>query len=257
MANDGRLGYSRRVMQRPPQMPSILSTRQAYQWINRIAQKHQQFSTLKRSAEQVKALNQWVEVEFIKALVAIEDANDTTLALNRESQSDHSTTANALRAFRLLKEHIATHTSKAPLNVQLLLRLNGADETRGFRLQTITGSTVRPENLPIIVENVCRWFASTSIEELNPVEQGAIALLRLVEIAPFERGNEGTALVAASLFTMRQGLPPIIVRPENQKAYLAALDEGLQMNTQPMVELVARSIEQSLDEMLNLLKSGG
>ncbi len=242
-------------MQRPPQMPSILSTRQAYQWINRIAQKHKQLTSLNLTEAQSQALNQQIEVEFVQAMLTLEDANAMVKSSNLNEATDNPAMAGSLRAFRLLKEFIATHKQNAHLDVELLRSLNAAIGTGAFRQHPLAGSMVRPENLPMIVENVCRWFASHSIRELNPVEQAAIAFLRFLEIAPFEQNNEGTACLAASFFTLRQELPPIIIKPERKTEYDAALGESLRMNTQPMVELVAGSIEQSLDEMLNWLQS--
>jgi hypothetical protein len=72
----------------------------------------------------------------------------------------------------------------------------------------------------------------------------------LIEIRAFDHRNQQTALVAASLFTLRSGLPPIIIRPETQPAYRAALNEGIRMNTKPMVEFLAESIEKSLSQMI-------
>ena len=77
-----------------------------------------------------------------------------------------------------------------------------------------------------------------------------IVFLRLLELQPFEEANVRTALVAASLFTLRSELPPIIIRPEMQAEYRNALDEGDRMNTKPMVELVAESLEGTLNGML-------
>ncbi|HSQ20228.1 MAG TPA: hypothetical protein VLR92_07630, partial [Blastocatellia bacterium] len=66
----------------------------------------------------------------------------------------------------------------------------------------------------------------------------------------FEQTNERTALVAASLFTVRSELPPIIIGPEIHFAYHNALDEGVRMNTKPMVELIAEAVERSIEAML-------
>jgi hypothetical protein len=75
-------------------------------------------------------------------------------------------------------------------------------------------------------------------------------LLRLIDLQPFEEANERTALVAASLFTVRRELPPIIIKPEMASAYRNALDEGTRMNTKPMVETTAEAIEKSLAELI-------
>ena len=107
-------------------------------------------------------------------------------------------------------------------------------------------------HLRLILDSVCQWFSADSFRELHPVEQASIVLLRLIEMHPFELRNERTALLAASLFTLRSGLPPLIIEPGSHQAYRAALDQGLRMNTKPMVEFLAQSIEASLD--LEILK---
>jgi Fic family protein len=107
-----------------------------------------------------------------------------------------------------------------------------------------------PEHLPALLESACQWYTAESFTELNPVEQASIVLLRLIDLQPFEQANERTALVAASLFTMRSHLPPIIIKPELASAYRNALDEGARMNTKPMVETIAEAVEKSLEELI-------
>lgn len=244
-------------------MPSILSTRQAYQWINRIAQKHKHLNLSTLSEAQRSQLNKRIEVIFVEALLNLEEANicheDVVGAVHSPSLNDPTVQApvrDPLKAYRSLYGLVQNQKQLAKLDVALLLKLNAPNGTGAFRQHSIAGATIRPEHLPIILEHACRWFASGSISELNPVEQAAIAFLRFIGLAPFEHHNERTALIAASLFTLRQELPPIIIKPDKRSAYLAALNEGLQMNTQPMVELVAGSIEQSLDEMMDWVHQG-
>jgi len=158
-----------------------------------------------------------------------------------------------LYRLRIIENFIEGKGAKARLNVELLLSLDKGGE---FRKTDISTSAVRAEHLPMIVENACRWFAMESFAELNPVEQAAIALLRLIELAPFEQNNQRNSIIAASLFTLRKGLPPIIFKPAQQQAYLAAVKEGLRMNTQSMVELVAEAIEQTLDMGVQFISTG-
>jgi hypothetical protein len=161
-----------------------------------------------------------------------------------------------LQALRAVEDRVTKEGSRATLSVELLLQLPGGatalrhynedDEDKGGKAR---GSNVRAEHLALVIEQACRWFSMPSIAELNPVEQAALAFLRLVEIAPFEAANERLALVAASLFTMRRGLPPLIIAPANARQYHDAVNEGRRMNTQPLVDLLAIAVEQALDAM--------
>ena len=40
-----------------------------------------------------------------------------------------------------------------------------------------------------------------------------------LELEPFEVANQSTALVAASLYTLKRGLPPVSIDPELRPAY--------------------------------------
>jgi hypothetical protein len=75
----------------------------------------------------------------------------------------------------------------------------------------------------------------------------------LIELQPFEKANERGSLIAASLYTVRHDLPPLMLKPERAVAYRAALDEGFQMNTRALVEFFAESIDDALGEMLALV----
>jgi hypothetical protein len=263
-------------MQRPPQLPSVLFARQAYQWINRVHQKFQALAALHLSLEKKQRLKQWLEVEFVDGALAftglsasrqqiIQAGSLNSAGTDRPSGSpdqSQNNTADPLAekvltdlfaALRRLEDLAQSAGPVAVLDLNLLWQLNQVTGNGEFRQTPAKASTIRAEHLPLILENACKWFAMDSFAELNPVEQAAIALLRLLEIAPFEQANQQTALLAASLFTLRNQLPPIIFKPEQGEAYTTALQEGLRMNTQPMVELVAAAIEQTLDGMMNFI----
>jgi hypothetical protein len=258
------------MMRRPPQLPSVLLARQAYQWINRVTQKFNGLSAVNLSPGKRQGLRQWLELEFIDGALAFADASvsrqqiveavcaqssGVTLPSSRAGESPGKTDdasakkaiTDLLTALRSVEELAQSRGPEATLTLKLLLQLNRSLGNGELRKTPSKTSSISAEHLPLIVGNACAWFAMESFAELNPVEQAAIALLRLVELAPFEQANEGTALLGASLFTLRSQLPPIIFTREQREAYTAALHEGLRMNTQPMVELVAEAIEQTLD----------
>ena len=253
-------------MQRPPdrRAPPILFTRGISEWISRVNQKHKQLTELRLSAEQQARLDRWAETEFVYSTLKLEGAS-----INREQAArvvlqatgaganaeNERTTMALLDSLRTVTSLARANGKAAELTNELLLKLHSL---RGAGFRQTAGDTsriVRPasaEHLPALVESACRWYTAESFAELNPLEQASIVLLRLIEIQPFEEANERTALVAASLFTLRSELPPIIIEPEMDSAYRDARDEGMQMNTKPMVELVADAVEQTLSEMLEL-----
>jgi Fic family protein len=248
-------------MQRPPhrKAPPILFTRGTSEWISRVNQKHKQLTDLRLSAEQKERLDRWAETEFVYSTLKLEGAD-----INREQVARvvlYATGADAgnertpmalLDSLRTVTALARANGKAAELTSELLLQLHSLPG--GFRQTAGDASRiVRPassEHLPALLESACRWYTAESFAELNPLEQSSIVLLRLIEIQPFEEANERTALVAASLFTLRSELPQVIIKPEMDSAYRNARDEGMQMNTKPMVELVAEAVERSLSEMI-------
>lgn len=233
----------------------ILFERPTYEWVARVNQKHKQLSELPLSAAQTQTLDRWLEIEFVYSTLSLEGEEIERERVARLVSSPANSPGELAAATRLL-DSLRTVTSIARelgkdsvLSVELLLKLN--DLQGGQRLQsTDSTSKVKAEMRPIVLESACQWFSADSFVELHPIEQAGIVLLRLIDLRPFDQGNEQTALLAASLFTLRSGLPPIIIGVETQPAYRAALNEGIRMNTKPMVEFIAESIEQSLGLMI-------
>jgi Fic/DOC family len=225
--------------------------RPAYDWIPRIKEAQKRFAELNLSTEEKERVDRWLEVEFVYSTL---DLKGTVISRERVaalsvSEPDANAVGDSERAALSLRRSLravallARESGKeAVLTAQLLVELHttpGGTGGASLPAQALTG-----------IEAACRWFSAESFAELHPVEQASIVLLRLIDIRPFEQANEQTALVAASLFTQRADLPPIIVRPGMRSAYCAALDEGSRMNTKPMVELLAETCESSLGRMI-------
>src|SRR5262249_34719528 len=220
--------------------------------INRVNQKRKEFSAIRLSAKQKDEINRRVEAQFIYSTLKLEGLDISReqigkLILSPESHAGSVSEYEAaiialLGAIRMIMSLAQTSGPAAALTPDLLLRLRDPAGGRAT-LRKSAGSqspALKPapaENLSVTIESAFRWFEAESFVELHPVDQASIVYLRLVEIQPFERLNERTALAAASLFTLRGGLPPLIIKPEMEGVYRGALEEGLRMNTKPMVEL--------------------
>ena len=247
--------------------PQVLFSRGGSDWIRRVGQKHKQLLDLLLSEEQKDKLDRWAETEFVYSTLNLEGANLTrehiarvaSRPLDAPAVDDRAPIAAALAALRRVASMARANGRAAELTGEVLLDLHG-EPGGGFRRDA--GDTSRavkpapPEHLLSLIVNACQWWTAESFAELNPVEQASIVLLRLIDLQPFEQGNERTALVAASLFTLRSGLPPIIIRPEIREAFRHALDEATRMNTQPMVELIAGAIERSVGDMIERAEKG-
>ena len=254
-------------MQMPPgrRSPPVLFTRPANEWINKVNQRHKELAELALSSEQKESLDRWAEAEFIHATLKLDGINasrDSVMRIISSSSTPASVTdessfviADLSSAVRAVESAARADGREARLTPELLIRLHTSPgKAKGFR--ETSGDTSRrlkpvpAEHLCAAIESACLWFTAESFAELNPIEQAAIVYFRMIEIQPFEQANERAALIAASLFTLRSGLPLIIIKPELDRAFRAALDEGAQMNTRPMVELIAEAVEQTLTEMI-------
>ena len=249
-------------MQRPPNRnaPSILFARGTSEWIRRVSDKHKQLASLKLSNETRNKLERWTEVEFVHSALALEgihiDREKIVQAVSSEpkiqAQGSDAPTA-LLISLRKITALARARGKSAELTVDVLLDIHNTPEA-GFRTtQGTPNSKLTPpsaEHLPLLLESACQWYTADSFTELNPIEQAALVLLRLIEIQPFEDENGRTLLVAASLFTLRSDLPPLVIKSEMNADYLLALDEAIRMNTKPMVELLAWAVAETLEESI-------
>ena len=250
-------------MQRPPERktPPVLFARGGSDWIRRVHQKHKQLVELRLSAGQKERLDRWAEIEFVYSTLRLEGADIQRAEVARVvSQGWDASVVSAdepdarviAASFRAAASAARAKGKAVELTPNLLLTFH-SDPEIGFRRSCGDPSArkpVSPEHLPALIDSACRWYTAESFSELNPIEQASIVLLRLIDLQPFEQANERTALVAASLFTLRGELPPIIIKPEMHDAYRSSLDEGVRMNTQPMVDLLAQAVERSVSEMI-------
>ncbi|MFY9570808.1 MAG: Fic family protein [Blastocatellia bacterium] len=252
---------------------TILFTRPTHEWIGRVNQKHKELGELHLAEKERATLDRWIETEFVYSTLLLDEVDITREQVSRivsppvsAAVGDWSDQATALlESLRAVTSLARAHGRAAALTVDLLQTLHNIPDATGglpvFRKNAGDSAgpvkPVAPEHLAAVLESACQWYTVESFMELHPVEQASIVFLRLIGIQPFEQANERTALVAASLFTLRNMLPPIIIKPEMRSAYRNAIDEGTKINTKPMVELVAEAVEQALSQMIEQAKREG
>lgn len=247
-------------MQGPPnrRTPPILFARPTHEWLSRVDQRQKQLAALELSREQRERLTRRHEIEFAYSVLTLEGlpvsreevANLVSSRASNPNESDQKARAilEVVQSLRMIGALIQSRGREAELSPDLLLNLNPSGSFR-----TTEGDApraIKPAHISAAIEGACRWYSAESFAELHSVEQASIVLLRLIEIQPFEHSNERTALLAASLFTLRRELPPINISPELETTFRSALAEGFQMSTKPMVELIAEALERNMIEDL-------
>lgn len=102
--------------------------------------------------------------------------------------------------------------------------------------------------LPRMIEHAFDWFSTESFAELHPVEQATIVYMRLLDMHPFPAANEPTAMLSASFYTERAGLPPLVISGDEitRARFAQALEAAFRMLTQPLVEMFAESLRATM-----------
>ncbi len=156
--------------------------------------------------------------------------------------------SSALRAFEAVPP-------EAALDLQALLAWQAAfTGARGLRqTERVRSEGPRPAP-PEWIETrllvLLEWLAVSSAQELTPSQRGALALARLVEIAPFEDGNGRVARLAASHLMVQGGVrPPVLLGPDGP-GLREALQAAFRIETGPLVLLLEEASERALDLML-------
>lgn len=98
--------------------------------------------------------------------------------------------------------------------------------------------------LPKMIDHAFDWFSTESFAELHAVEQAAVVYLRLLDLHPFTSANEPTAMLTASFYTERAGLPPLVILSDDitQARFAQAFEAAFRMLTQPLVEQFAEML---------------
>lgn len=161
----------------------------------------------------------------------------------------------ALRAFEIVPP-------QGPLDLQTLLAWQAAftGGPGGLRqTERARGGgpcPAPPEWIETRLQVLLEWLAVASAQELTPSQRGALALARLVEIAPFEDGNGRVARLAASHLMVRGGSRPPVLLGSDGPSLRAALQAAFRIETGPLVLLLEEASERALDLMLGVAGAG-
>ena len=244
------------------QLPIIHSGTPEYNWVDRLramreAYEAAQVTDPERPARDEALLDAWLVFHSLRlkgAEVRLEEVEASRAGYPAETVP---AIAGALAAVARVRVAAAGGEELTPA---LLLELNGlVDPQTGGRLRAGPPLAVYqghqsppPEALERLLENAAGWFTADSFTgEFHPVEQAALALVRICDLQPFPSNNEMTARVGASLFTLRAGWPPVVVREEFEADYRKAILHAIHLDTHLIVELLARCVARAYDDLLN------
>lgn len=100
-------------------------------------------------------------------------------------------------------------------------------------------SGYQPEDVPRLTGHLADQIRSSK-SSLHPIELAAMAGKRLIDIQPFDRGNEETAFLLMNLILASAGYCPVTVGIERREAYRQALSaSGKEYDMEPFTRLIA------------------
>jgi Fic family protein len=118
----------------------------------------------------------------------------------------------------------------------------------------IAGSPVifpNPVKIPQLMKEYGEWLSKA---EPSPATS-FYAHYRLAAIHPFSDGNGRTARLLMNLLLLREGYPPVAVRPEDRKTYLDTLEQAsVRDDLKPFQTFMHRRLDATLGEYLSALQ---
>jgi Fic family protein len=118
----------------------------------------------------------------------------------------------------------------------------------------IAGSPVifpNPAKIPQLMKEFGEWLRNAKPYPAASFE----AHYRLVAIHPFADGNGRTARLLMNLLLLREGYPPVAVRPEDRKTYLDTLEQAsVPDDFKPFRAFLYQRLDATLEDYLAALR---
>ena len=112
-----------------------------------------------------------------------------------------------------------------------------------------------PELVESRLATLAQWLEVVVPRDLAADQAAAVALARLVEIAPFDDANGRVSRLAASHLMVRGGMRPPILVAGDAARLRAALEAAFQLETEPLVQLLVEASGRALDVMIQTLSA--
>lgn len=243
-------------------------------WISKLLEKRKELDDLKPLPAAFRMnLDEWFKVELTYTSNAIEgntlSRQETALVIEKgltvegKSLREHLEAVNHAEAIQFIREHLirkkrAEIKEKDILELHrfILSKINDSESGRYRRVPVrIAGSTVilpNPLKVPDLMTDFMKWLHRSN----DPVIQiAADAHFKFVSIHPFVDGNGRVARLLMNLILMQEDFPPALIRKEDRKAYLNALEKGQTKNhLDDYYDVIYSAIDRSLDIYLDMLK---
>jgi excisionase family DNA binding protein len=218
----------------------------------------------------VKKLHENLEINYTYNTNAIEGntltLRETQLVIRQgitirgKSLSEHLEAKNHPVAIAYIENLVNTQLEEANLLELHCILFNGFCEGAGnYRNGQvyIEGRDHMPPpafEVPQLMAELLDWLRRNP-EELHPIELAAIFHHRFVAIHPFDDGNGRIGRLLMNLQLIKSGYPLTIIKTVDRRRYYDSLIKADNGNPAPLVNFVARCVEQSLDIYLGAVEA--
>ena len=112
-----------------------------------------------------------------------------------------------------------------------------------------------PEETPIKMGELMEWLRSTEVSgEISPVELAAVLHYKFVLIHPFDDGNGRISRLLMNYVLLKNGLQPAVIRSDDKKAYLFALNQADTGDLLPFVDYIGKCESSALELAIRAAK---
>lgn len=156
-----------------------------------------------------------------------------------------------IEALRLIEQESRRQKTPSVELLRVVHRTSSPPSDGSFRTGATSAQfgTAQPAPPALIgerVANLLDWLSAESGRGMFPPERAALALARLLEIAPFERGNFRTAHLLLSFFSLAEGYPPLFVRLQEAEELRQEIERAMAFDTPPLVDRLTRALAQGV-----------
>lgn len=113
-----------------------------------------------------------------------------------------------------------------------------------------------PADTPILMNELIQWYRDeTQKNELHPVILAALLHYKFVCIHPFDDGNGRISRLIMNYVLFKNDLPPIVIKSEDKKHYLSALNRADSGDLEAFVKYIADQLIWSLELSIKAAKN--
>lgn len=116
----------------------------------------------------------------------------------------------------------------------------------------IAGSLKSPPSFEKVLSLMEDYLLTIGEMTSHPLITSGYIHHRFVEIHPFIDGNGRVARLLTNMYLIRHGYPPVILKVENRKIYYASLMDGDRGDLGPLINFIARAMNESLSLYLSI-----